>query len=65
MQDQTIDKNWLYAQGWTIRQAARKLGRSPQHIAEVLKGTRRSEPLLRKIKKLPLRSLSWREHITH
>lgn len=65
MQAQTIDKNWLYAQGWTIRQAARKLRRSPQHIAEVLKGARKSDPLIRKLQNLPARPLQFRERITH
>ena len=58
-----VDINWLYAKGWTVRQAAKAVNRSYSHVAYVLRGQRQSNALLLQLKRLPQRTLSFREKI--
>lgn len=46
-------KSQLKAKGWSYRRAARVLGRSYQHVSEVLNGRRTSQRLLNDIAALP------------
>lgn len=64
MQHQTQGINWLYARGWTVRQAAKKLGVSYSHVAYVLRGERKSKRLLDSLRALPQRTLNLRERLT-
>lgn len=43
------------ASGWSYRTAAPRLGRSYQHLCEVLNGRRQSKSLIQEILKLPVR----------
>lgn len=52
-----INTNWLYAKGWTIRQASKAIKRSYSHVAYVLRGERQSQAIMRELKKLPKREL--------
>ncbi len=59
-----ISLRQLYAKGWTIRQAAEALERSPQHVAEVVRGRRVSPSLMARLIALPKQDLvlrGWRE----
>lgn len=49
--------NTLYANGWTIRQAAAKLGLSYSHVSYVLRGERESAKVMRSLQALPKREL--------
>ena len=49
--------NTLYANGWTIRQAAAKLGLSYSHVSYVLRGERESAKVIRSLQALPKREL--------
>lgn len=60
-----MNANTLYAKGWTIRQAARKLNVSYSHLAYVLRGERVSVSLIKKLRALPKRKLVLRERVTH
>lgn len=65
MQPDKISREWLRTRGWSISQAAKVINRSRNHVATVLRGERHSAVLERKLRKLPLRSLYLREHVTH
>ena len=60
-----MNANTLYAKGWTIRQAARKLNVSYSHLAYVLRGQRVSITLVDKLRAVPERPLNLRERVTH
>ncbi len=62
-QHKTLKKltlNELYAKGWTVRQAASRLGRSYSHVAAVLRGQRCSQQLMSELCALPTRDLKLR-----
>lgn len=56
-----ITVQWLLARGYTLAGAARCLGRSRQHVTEVVAGKRQSPTLIAKLRKLPKRQLRLRE----
>ena len=58
-----INTNWLYAKGWTIRQASKAINRSYSHVAYVLRGERKSITILRELEKLPARALNMRSSL--
>lgn len=58
-----ININWLYAKGWTVRQASKAINRSYSHVAYVLRGERQSLSIIRELKKLPSRSLHFRDSL--
>lgn len=49
--------NDLYARGWTIRQASRRINRSYSHVAYVLRGERKSEKIQKALLALPKQTL--------
>ena len=53
----------LYALGYTLSAAARKVKRSKTHVYFVLKGERQSPQLLRKLRALAPRPLILRERV--
>lgn len=59
-----MDKNSLYARGYTITQAAKTLHVSVNHVACVLRGERKSDSLMRRLTALPQRSLRLREVVS-
>ena len=69
----TINHNWLYSKGWTVRQAAKAINRSYSHVAYVLRGERKSKEIEKQLQKLPMQPLRLRsfpetrnrERITH
>lgn len=63
-QDQTFSSAWLYAKGYTIAQAARRIGRSTQHVHSVLNGKRESAAVMNALQALPQRPFTPRERIT-
>lgn len=63
IQPQMFTINTLYANGWTIRQAAKKLDRSYSHVASVLRGDRKSAQLVAALQALPPRPLILRESL--
>lgn len=64
-QQQIMDKNALYARGYTISGAARALCISANHLSCVLRGERKSAILMQRLLKLPLRPLRLREKLTN
>lgn len=52
---------WLLMRGYRPAQAARILGRSPQHVNAVLRGERKSRKLEQALRGLPKRALVGRE----
>ncbi len=53
---------WLYSQGWSLREAAMYLGIDPGHLSRVLKGERKSRRLMEKVALLPKKRLSLRRN---
>lgn len=60
-QEKRISKAQLYAKGWTISAAARRLGRAAAHVNMVVNGQRRSAVLVSLLWGLPDRPLTLRE----
>lgn len=60
-QAKRISKEQLYAKGWTISAAARRLGRTAAHVNMVVNGQRSSVVLVRQLWSLPDRPLQLRE----
>lgn len=61
IQDETISVKWLYLKGYTISGAARRIGRSHQHVSAVLRGVRKSAKVVEALAALPQYSLHLRE----
>lgn len=57
-------RNWLYARGYTLRQAARAVHCTPGHLSRVISGERESSTLGAKLRALPKRALNMRERVT-
>jgi hypothetical protein len=62
---QAITPESLLKKGYTMRGAARAIGRSAPHVYLVVIGKRFSPPVLEALKALPPRPLSLRKNITH
>ena len=63
-QEQSLSSSWLISKGYTIAAAARRIGRSHNHVRLVLLGERRSKKTEEALISLPLRSYVARERIT-
>ena len=63
-QDQLTSPAWLYAKGYTIAQAARRIGRTTQHVHAVLHGQRKSWAVMKALLALPAKPFEPRERIT-
>lgn len=63
VKQETINKQWLYGQGWTIQEAANYLGVHRVHLNLVLSGERSSKRLMAKVVKLPHKKLELRKNI--
>lgn len=63
-QEKRISKAQLYAKGWTIAAAARRIGRATAHVNMVVNGHRTSATLVRQLWGLPDRPLELREKHT-
>lgn len=64
-QEQTLSITMLRAKGYTVAAAARRVGRSHNHVRLILLGERRSKKIEQALMALPLRPMNWREKITH
>ena len=64
-QEQTLSFSWLIGKGYTIAAAARRIGRSHNHVRLVLTGERRSKKVVDALIALPNRPLQPREKISH
>lgn len=62
-QDETLSAAWLIARGYTISAAARAIGRSHQHVSQVLHGKRYSKAVCAALRHLPTRPLVLRERL--
>lgn len=62
-QDESLNAAWLIARGYTISAAARAIGRSHQHVSQVLKGKRYSKTVCAALRLLPARPLVLRERL--
>ena len=56
-----ISVQWLYSQGWTVKEAAEYLKVNKGHLSRVLSGNRQSKRLLRKVALLPYKTLKLRQ----
>ncbi len=64
-QEQTLSITMLMAKGYTVAAAARRVGRSHNHVRLILLGERRSKKIEQALRALPFRPLQLREHVTH
>jgi len=64
IQAKTLTPSWLLAKGYTIAAAARRIGRSHNHVRMVLYGKRQSRVVLSALAALPPRELNLRERIS-
>ncbi len=59
-QPDIITPQWLYARGYTMRQAAAAIKRSHTHVNYVLTGKRNSKTIITLLRKLPARPFPMR-----
>jgi len=62
---QAITPESLLKKGYTMRGAARAIGRSAPHVYLVVIGKRHSPPVIEALKALPPRPLSLRKLLSH
>ncbi|MBQ8900258.1 MAG: hypothetical protein IJY72_04820 [Akkermansia sp.] len=62
-QAQTLSLRWLYSKGYTISDAARAIGRSHQHVSQVLRGQRNSRTVTEALLALPAQQLQLRKRV--
>ena len=60
-QPKQITTNILYGRGYTINQAAIKVGRTAYHVSQVVNGKRSSKKLTEQLLALPFRTLKLSE----
>lgn len=53
-----ITLQWLLARGWTMTEAAERIGCTVSHLRRVIKGEREGRPTLLKLERLPSKKLT-------
>lgn len=63
MQDKKLTIDWLYSRGWTVRQAADTLECNPGHLSRILRGSRQSKAMEKRLRSLPKQTLTPRRKL--